>query len=84
MKFIIWQRSHVAVSLKTPEYTSNADGLGTLRILMQFVVRFEKKKHVLPLHRLYGKDRKCHNQKPPFYPRSPYAVAKDVCVLDNG
>jgi GDPmannose 4,6-dehydratase len=49
--------SHVAVSFETPEYTGNADGLGTLRILMQFMLGLEKKTRIYQAStsELYGK-----------------------------
>ena len=72
--------SHVAVSFETPEYTGNADGLGTLRILD--AVRFlglEKKTRIYQAStsELYGKVQEVpQSETTPFYPRSPYAVAK--------
>lgn len=72
--------SHVAVSFETPEYTGNADGLGTLRLLE--AVRFlglEKKTRIYQAStsELYGKVREVpQSETTPFYPRSPYAVAK--------
>ena len=72
--------SHVAVSFETPEYTGNADGLGTLRILD--AVRFlglEKRTRIYQAStsELYGKVQEVpQSEKTPFYPRSPYAVAK--------
>src|SRR6188768_3737025 len=72
--------SHVAVSFETPEYTGNADGLGTLRVLE--AVRFlglEKKTRIYQAStsELYGKVQEVpQNESTPFYPRSPYAVAK--------
>lgn len=72
--------SHVAVSFETPEYTGNADGLGTLRILD--AVRFlglEKKTRIYQAStsELYGKVQEVpQTENTPFYPRSPYAVAK--------
>jgi GDPmannose 4,6-dehydratase len=73
-------QSHVMVSFETPEYTANADALGTLRILeairllhMQDRVRF----YQASTSELYGKVAEVpQNEKTPFYPRSPYAVAK--------
>lgn len=72
--------SHVAVSFETPEYTGNADGLGTLRLLD--AVRFlglEKKTRIYQAStsELYGKVQEVpQSETTPFYPRSPYAVAK--------
>ncbi|RTZ02047.1 GDP-mannose 4,6-dehydratase [Flavobacterium bomense] len=72
--------SHVAVSFETPEYTGNADGLGTLRILD--AVRFlglEKKTRIYQAStsELYGKVQEVpQSETTSFYPRSPYAVAK--------
>jgi GDPmannose 4,6-dehydratase len=72
--------SHVAVSFETPEYTGNADGLGTLRVLD--AVRFlglEKKTRIYQAStsELYGKVQEVpQSETTPFYPRSPYAVAK--------
>lgn len=72
--------SHVHVSFETPEYTGNADGLGTLRILE--AVRFlglEKKTKIYQAStsELYGKVQEVpQTETTPFYPRSPYAVAK--------
>lgn len=72
--------SHVAVSFETPEYTGNADGLGTLRLLE--AVRFlglEKKTRIYQAStsELYGKVQEVpQSETTPFYPRSPYAVAK--------
>ncbi|MFA9191504.1 GDP-mannose 4,6-dehydratase [Flavobacterium sp. FZUC8N2.13] len=72
--------SHVAVSFETPEYTGNADGLGTLRLLE--AIRFlglEKKTRIYQAStsELYGKVQEVpQSETTPFYPRSPYAVAK--------
>ena len=72
--------SHVAVSFETPEYTANVDAMGTLRILD--AVRFlglEKKTRIYQAStsELYGKVQEVpQSEKTPFYPRSPYAVAK--------
>ncbi|MFO0500363.1 MAG: GDP-mannose 4,6-dehydratase [Pseudomonadota bacterium] len=72
--------SHVAVSFETPEYTANADGIGTLRILE--AVRFlglGKKTRIYQAStsELYGKVQETpQTETTPFYPRSPYAVAK--------
>lgn len=72
--------SHVAVSFETPEYTGNADGLGTLRILDAVrLLGLEKKTKIYQAStsELYGKVQEVpQTEKTPFYPRSPYAVAK--------
>jgi GDPmannose 4,6-dehydratase len=73
-------QSHVQVSFETPEYTANADALGVLRVLeairilgMQDRVRF----YQASTSELYGKVQEIpQNELTPFYPRSPYAVAK--------
>lgn len=72
--------SHVHVSFETPEYTGNADGLGTLRILDAVrLLGLEKKTRIYQAStsELYGKVQEVpQTEKTPFYPRSPYAVAK--------
>ncbi|BCG48287.1 GDP-mannose 4,6-dehydratase [Citrifermentans bremense] len=72
--------SHVAVSFETPEYTANADGLGTLRILEAMrILGMEKKTkfYQASTSELYGLVQEVpQSEKTPFYPRSPYAVAK--------
>jgi GDPmannose 4,6-dehydratase len=72
--------SHVAVSFETPEYTGNADGLGTLRILDAVrLLGMEKKTRIYQAStsELYGKVQEVpQSETTPFYPRSPYAVAK--------
>ena len=73
-------QSHVQVSFDTPEYTANADGLGTLRLLealrilgMQKTVKF----YQASTSELYGKVQEIpQRETTPFYPRSPYAAAK--------
>lgn len=73
-------QSHVAVSFESPEYTSDVDALGTLRLLE--AIRFlglEKKTrfYQASTSELYGLVREVpQNETTPFYPRSPYAVAK--------
>ena len=73
-------QSHVQVSFETPEYTANADGLGTLRILeaIRLLGMVEKTKfYQASTSELYGMVQEVpQNEKTPFYPRSPYAVAK--------
>src|SRR5664280_1508267 len=72
--------SHVAVSFETPEYTGNADGLGTLRILEAIrILGLEKKTrfYQASTSELYGLVQESpQKETTPFYPRSPYAVAK--------
>jgi GDPmannose 4,6-dehydratase len=73
-------QSHVQVSFETPEYTANADGLGTLRLLeairilgMEKSVRF----YQASTSELYGRVQEIpQRETTPFYPRSPYGVAK--------
>ncbi len=73
-------QSHVQVSFETPEYTANADALGTLRLLeairilrMESRVRF----YQASTSELYGKVQEVpQRETTPFYPRSPYAAAK--------
>lgn len=72
--------SHVAVSFETPEYTANADGIGTLRILeaVRLLGLTQKSKiYQASTSELYGLVQEIpQNEKTPFYPRSPYACAK--------
>jgi GDPmannose 4,6-dehydratase len=72
--------SHVAVSFETPEYTANADGIGTLRILEAIrILGLEKKArfYQASTSELYGLVQQTpQRETTPFYPRSPYAVAK--------
>lgn len=72
--------SHVKVSFDTPEYTANVDGLGTLRILEAVrLLGMEKKTKIYQAStsELYGLVQEVpQSEKTPFYPRSPYAVAK--------
>ena len=72
--------SHVHVSFETPEYTANADGIGTLRILEAVrLLGLIKKTRVYQAStsELYGLVQAVpQSEKTPFYPRSPYAVAK--------
>ena len=73
-------QSHVSVSFESPEYTSNCDGLGTLRILDAIrLLGLEKRTKVYQAStsELFGLTKEFpQNEKTPFYPRSPYAVAK--------
>ena len=72
--------SHVHVSFQTPEYVGNADGLGTLRILeaVRLLGLTEKTRiYQASTSELYGLVQQVpQSEKTPFYPRSPYAVAK--------
>ncbi len=72
--------SHVKVSFDTPEYTANADGIGTLRILEAIrILGLEKKTRIYQAStsELYGLVQEVpQRETTPFYPRSPYAVAK--------
>lgn len=72
--------SHVKVSFETPEYTANADGLGTLRLLEAIrILGLEKKTRIYQAStsELYGLVQVVpQSETTPFYPRSPYAVAK--------
>ncbi|MBE0649540.1 MAG: GDP-mannose 4,6-dehydratase [Bacteroidales bacterium] len=72
--------SHVQVSFDTPEYTANADGIGTLRILEAVrLLELTKKTKIYQAStsELYGLVQETpQTEKTPFYPRSPYAVAK--------
>jgi GDPmannose 4,6-dehydratase len=72
--------SHVKVSFDTPEYTANTDGIGTLRILeaIRLLGLIQKTKiYQASSSELYGSCREVpQNENTPFYPRSPYAVAK--------
>ncbi len=73
-------QSHVAVSFETPEYTANCDALGTLRILEAVRILGLKDKtkiYQASTSELYGKIVESpQNENTPFYPRSPYGVAK--------
>ena len=72
--------SHVKVSFETPEYTANADGIGALRLLEAIrILGLEKKTRLYQAStsELYGLVQETpQSEKTPFYPRSPYAVAK--------
>jgi GDPmannose 4,6-dehydratase len=73
-------QSHVQVSFETPEYTANADALGTLRLLEAIrILRMEKdvRFYQASTSELYGKVAEVpQRETTPFYPRSPYAAAK--------
>ncbi|MEO0311648.1 MAG: GDP-mannose 4,6-dehydratase [Bacteroidota bacterium] len=72
--------SHVKVSFDTPEYTANADGIGTLRLLEAIrILKLENKTRIYQAStsELYGLVQETpQSERTPFYPRSPYAVAK--------
>ncbi len=72
--------SHVKVSFDTPEYTANADGIGTLRLMEAIrILGMEKKTRIYQAStsELYGLVQEVpQRETTPFYPRSPYAVAK--------
>lgn len=72
-------QSHVQVSFETPEYTANADAIGPLRILEAIrILKMEKRTrfYQASTSELYGASPPPQNETTPFYPRSPYAVAK--------
>lgn len=72
-------QSHVAVSFEEPEYTANSDAVGTLRILeaLRILEMKETKFYQASTSELYGLVQEVpQSEKTPFYPRSPYAVAK--------
>ena len=73
-------QSHVGVSFETPEYTANADAIGTLRLLEAIrILGLEKKTrfYQASTSELYGKVQEVpQKETTPFYPRSPYGVAK--------
>src|SRR5205809_1565591 len=72
--------SHVAVSFETPEYTANADGLGTLRILEAIRIlglKDHTRFYQASTSEMFGKVHETpQRETTPFYPRSPYGVAK--------
>lgn len=73
-------QSHVKVSFETPEYTANADGIGTLRLLEAIRILGREKKskfYQASTSELYGLVQEIpQRETTPFYPRSPYGVAK--------
>lgn len=72
-------QSHVQVSFETPEYTANADALGTLRLLEAIrILRMEERVrfYQASTSELYGNTPPPQNETSPFAPRSPYAAAK--------
>jgi GDPmannose 4,6-dehydratase len=72
-------QSHVQVSFETPEYTANADGLGTLRLLeaMRILCLNDTKFYQASTSEMFGKAKEIpQRETTPFYPRSPYGAAK--------
>ncbi len=72
-------QSHVQVSFETPEYTANADAIGTLRLLeaLRILGMGQTRFYQASTSELYGKVREVpQSETTPFYPRSPYAAAK--------
>ena len=73
-------QSHVAVSFETPEYTANSDAVGTLRILEAIrILKMEKRTrfYQASTSEMFGRVQQIpQNEATPFYPRSPYGVAK--------
>ena len=72
-------QSHVAVSFESPEYTADVDAIGTLRLLgaIRFLELNETKFYQASTSELYGLVQEVpQSETTPFYPRSPYAVAK--------
>jgi len=71
-------QSHVKVSFETPEYTANADALGTLRILegIRLLNLNKVKFYQASTSEMFGNAKAPQNEKTPFQPNSPYAVAK--------
>src|SRR5215468_3713992 len=73
-------QSHVAVSFETPEYTANADALGTLRLLEAIRILGLKERtrfYQASTSEMFGKAQETpQRETTPFYPRSPYGVAK--------
>ena len=73
-------QSHVQVSFETPEYTANSDGVGTLRLLEAIrILKMEESTrfYQASTSELYGQAQEIpQSETTPFYPRSPYAVAK--------
>ena len=72
-------QSHVKISFDMPEYTSNVNSLGTLRIL-EIIKNLSKKKKIkfyqAGTSEMFGASKPPQSEKTPFYPRSPYAAAK--------
>ena len=80
--------SHVAVSFEMPEYTADADGIGTLRLLEAIrILGLEKKTrfYQASTSELYGLVQESpQKETTPFYPRSPYARGQALRLLDHG
>ncbi len=80
-------QSHVAVSFETPEYTANSDAVGTLRVLEAIrILGLEKKTrfYQASTSEMFGKVQEVpQKETTPFYPRSPYGVAKRIRLLDH-
>lgn len=77
--FNLGAQSHVQVSFETPEYTANADAIGVLRILEAIrLLGLEKKTkfYQASTSEMFGASQPPQNESTPFYPRSPYGVAK--------
>ena len=81
-------QSHVMVSFETPEYTANADALGTLRLLaaIRILDQIDQTRfYQASTSELYGRVKQTpQTETTPFYPRFPYGVAKTLCLLDYG
>ena len=71
-------QSHVAVSFESPEYTADVDAIGALRLLeaIRFLGQEKHTRFTRPPPELYGLVQEAQRETTPFYPRSPYAVAK--------
>ena len=70
-------QSHVKVSFDIPEYTSNVDALGTIRLLDALKDNMSKTKfYQASSSEMFGKSKPPQNEQTPFYPRSPYAASK--------
>ena len=83
MRYILGAQSHVAVSFESPEYTADVDAIGTLRLLeaIRFLGLEQKTKfYQASTSELYGLVQETQKETTPFYPRSPYAVAKLYCI----
>ena len=80
MKFIIWQHNHIKISWDCPEFTAETDAVGVLRLLEAIRVNGLNKKtrfYQASTSELYGLIQSpIQSEKTPFYPRSPYGVAK--------
>src|SRR5271156_4256731 len=69
-------QSHVRISFENPEYTANTDGLGTLRLLEAARVYGGAKFYQASTSELFGMTETPQRESTPFYPRSPYGIAK--------